>query len=92
MKKLFVPIVVLSAAALLMGCSADGSDRHGSKGGHLPSPERLLKELDSDNDGVLSREEVKGPLADHFGKVDANKDGFLSLSELQNMPRPKGRP
>ncbi|WP_298182889.1 EF-hand domain-containing protein [uncultured Pseudomonas sp.] len=92
MKQVLLAVAVLSAAVLMAGCAADASDKHGHKGGHPPSPERLINELDSNKDGVLSRGEVKGPLADQFAKIDVNHDGVLSLSELQRMPKPKGRP
>ncbi|MGL6261433.1 hypothetical protein [Vibrio sp. WXL103] len=44
-------------------------------------------ELDANGDGQLSRDEVKGPLAEHFDSLDANGDGFLSQDEL---PEPRG--
>lgn len=92
MNKVCVPVVLLSAAVLLMGCSSDNSGRQGPRGDHPPSPAALMKELDGNKDGVLSRKEVNGPLADHFAEVDSNKDGVLSLAELHNMPKRKGRP
>ncbi|GHC57746.1 hypothetical protein [Ulvibacter litoralis] len=55
-----------------------------------PSAEELLKQMDKDEDGLLSKEEIKGPLKDDFDKVDSNEDGFLSKEELEKAPKPKG--
>jgi Ca2+-binding EF-hand superfamily protein len=92
MKQVLLAVAVLSAAVLVAGCAADGPDKRGHRGAHPPSPQQLIKQLDGNQDGVLSRGEVKGPLADRFAKIDVNNDGVLSLAELQNMPKPKGRP
>ena len=56
-----------------------------------PPASELLKKMDANEDGKLSKKEVKGPLKKDFSKVDVNKDGFLSKSELEQMPAPKGR-
>jgi hypothetical protein len=38
--------------------------------------------LDSDGDGLVSREEFAAPMNDHFGRMDKNGDGRLSGDEL----------
>ncbi len=52
-----------------------------------PSIDELIKMMDSNKDGKLSKEEVKGPLEKDFAKVDTNKDGFLSKAELEKAPK-----
>ena len=47
--------------------------------------------MDANEDGKLSKEEVKGPLKDHFDTVDADEDGFITEEELENAPKPKRR-
>ncbi|MCK0131406.1 EF-hand domain-containing protein [Flavobacteriaceae bacterium F08102] len=54
-----------------------------------PSIEQLMKDLDANEDGKLSLAEVKGPLKDDFTKIDLNKDGFLTIEELEKAPKPK---
>lgn len=56
-----------------------------------PKPEQILKELDKDEDGKISRAEAKGPLKKHFAKIDADEDGYVSLEELNKAPKPKRR-
>ena len=46
--------------------------------------------MDADNDGMLSKTEVKGPLAENFSSIDTNNDGKLSETELKNAPKPQG--
>ncbi|WP_397363149.1 YHYH protein [Olleya sp. R77988] len=53
----------------------------------------LLAEMDANNDGKLSKTEVRGPLANDFSKIDTNNDGFISKGELEKAPRPeRGEP
>lgn len=55
-----------------------------------PSVIELLTEMDEDKDGQLSRSEVKGPLEQDFDRIDLDKNGFLSVEELKNAPKPEG--
>ena len=41
--------------------------------------------MDTDKDGKLSKNEVKGPLKQDFNSIDTNKDGFISKSELEKV-------
>lgn len=56
-----------------------------------PSLEELFKEMDKNEDGMLSKKEVKGPLKNDFDNIDANEDGLLSMEELENAPKPERR-
>jgi len=42
----------------------------------------LIKELDADRDGRISKEEARGMIREHFAKLDTSRDGFLSHDEL----------
>jgi Ca2+-binding EF-hand superfamily protein len=44
--------------------------------------DRLLRELDKNHDGRISRREAQGELRDEFDTIDTDKDGFLSRDEL----------
>lgn len=53
------------------------------------SAEKLLKEVDQDEDGLLNELEVaakdKRDLMEHFSEIDENGDGQLDLEELKSF-------
>lgn len=60
--------------------------------GNMPAVSQLISQMDSNNDGKLSKSEVKGPLLNDFSKIDSNNNGYLEEDELKNAPKPQGRP
>jgi Ca2+-binding EF-hand superfamily protein len=44
---------------------------------------QLLQRMDTNKDGMISRDEAKGPLAKNFDLLDTNKDGYLDKDELR---------
>lgn len=56
-----------------------------------PTIKELFKMMDKNEDAKLSKEEVKGPLAKDFDKIDTDEDGFLTAEELKKAPKPKRR-
>jgi Ca2+-binding EF-hand superfamily protein len=56
-----------------------------------PTFSELIKEMDTNEDGKLSEDEIKGPLKDNFEKIDTDEDGFITEEEFENAPKPKGR-
>jgi hypothetical protein len=51
----------------------------------LPAPAEILKSWDKDGDGAVSKEEwtAAGRPAERFDAVDANKDGKITVAELE---------
>jgi Ca2+-binding EF-hand superfamily protein len=47
----------------------------------------LLKQFDTDMDGMISKKEATGKLAENFDKFDLNKDGYLDRTELRAVAR-----
>ena len=56
-----------------------------------PTFAQLLEKMDKNEDGKLSKAELKGPLKENFEKVDADEDGFITEAEFKKAPKPKGR-
>ena len=63
----------------------------GERRGGPPSVDQLFHQLDTNEDGQLSKSEVKGPLLEQFDAVDTNGDGLLSRKEVENAPKPPRR-
>lgn len=73
-------IIALAFALALTGASvtAFAANDDGPRGQQPPS----FDQLDTNSDGQLSKDEVKGPLVKDFEEFDANGDGFLTEDEL----------
>ncbi len=56
-----------------------------------PTFKELLEKMDANEDGKLSKKEVKGPLKVDFAKADADEDGFITEEEFKKALKPKGR-
>ncbi|MDO6472855.1 EF-hand domain-containing protein [Maribacter sp. 1_MG-2023] len=90
MKRITLKTGLLFAMLVAFGTVTANAQSKGDRK-EPPTTTELLKQMDKDEDGQLSKEEVKGPLKDDFDKIDANEDGFLSKEELDNAPKPKRR-
>ena len=88
-KKLGISLI---AIGLLTACNLkaqQGGNRGERKG--PPTFEELLSKMDKNEDGKLSKEEVKGPLQRHFDQIDTNEDGLLTEEEFEKAPKPERR-
>jgi Ca2+-binding EF-hand superfamily protein len=82
--------VVLGILVFLFALSvnAQSSDRQ-ERGKKPPTFKELLKKMDANKDGKLSKKEIKGPLKNDFKKIDTNEDDFISKKEFEKAPKPK---
>ena len=76
------------AVAFIATTNAQPSDRQ-ERGEKPPTFEELIEKMDKNEDGKLSKKEVKEPLKDHFSKIDTNEDGFITEKEFEKAPKPK---
>lgn len=81
--------LTLGAIILLATTSSYAQPPQGHDGKKQPTAAELIKKMDADKDGKLSKKEVKGPIKDDFEKIDTDKDGYLTLEELKKAPKPE---
>jgi Ca2+-binding EF-hand superfamily protein len=70
-------IIFAAAAAALLAAGAAQAQ--------MPAPADIVKNMDRDRDGAISKDEwtAAGRPAERFDAVDANKDGKVSVAELE---------
>ncbi|MEM6344248.1 MAG: EF-hand domain-containing protein [Bacteroidota bacterium] len=57
-----------------------------------PNFARILKDLDKNEDGKISKEEAAGPLKNDFSRIDTNEDGLIDEEEFKaGAPKPPRR-
>lgn len=91
MKRITLKTGLLFAMLVAFGTVTVSAQSKGERK-ERPTYAKLIKEMDKDEDGLLSKDEVKGPLKDNFSEIDTDEDGFISEEEFDNAPKPKGRP
>ena len=52
-----------------------------------PSFENMLKKMDDNKDGKISKSEVKGKLKENFDRRDVNKDGYITENEMRRRKK-----
>ncbi len=57
-----------------------------------PTFKELIEEMDTNKDGKLSKDEIKGRLKKDFEKIDTDEDGFITEKEFEKAPKPNERP
>ncbi|MFZ1323214.1 MAG: EF-hand domain-containing protein [Ignavibacteria bacterium] len=82
-------ILIITIIFILYGCNSS-NDTAGNRSPQdgRPTTAEIFSQMDNNKDGILSKEEVIGPLKDDFAKIDTNSDGFITEEELNNAPKP----
>jgi hypothetical protein len=81
-------LLILFTFTILISCKSNqGKREQQDPNGQRPSSTQIISELDSNEDGKLSKSEVKGPIANDFRNIDRNHDGFLTLEELNKAEK-----
>ena len=89
MKSSTIKTVILTFGVMIflsISSFAQGQNKQDKK---PPTFSELLKEMDKNEDGKLSKAEVKGPLKEEFSTVDTDEDGFITEAEFKKAPKPK---
>lgn len=80
--------VVIIMASYQLNAQSNNDERERRE---PPSIDEIFEHMDTNEDGKLSKKEVKGPLSRNFNRVDTNEDGFISREELEKAPKPRRR-
>lgn len=92
MKLNTIKVGILSIAiASLFSINVNAQSSNRSLNRQPPTTAELLNMMDANEDGKLSKKEVKGPLKNLFSKIDTDEDGFLNKEELDNAPKLSGK-
>lgn len=84
-------VLIVLGLTLFISHNSFGQSQNRKERREPPTFEQLLKDMDKNEDGKLSKDEIKGPLKENFDEVDANEDGFITEKEFEKAPKPKRR-
>ena len=88
----FKTAVLAFGTIVVMSISSFGQSQIRQDRKKPPTFSELLEKMDANEDGKLSKDELKGPLKDNFAKVDSDEDGFITEEEFKKAPKPKRGP
>lgn len=88
MKKLTLSLLIISFLSISITAYAQGSKQQ-RQGGKPPSVEEIFSQMDVNQDNQLSEDEVTGPIKKDFIDIDTDGDGFISVDELKDAPKPR---
>jgi Ca2+-binding EF-hand superfamily protein len=90
-KKTKIPTIaaMIVATTFLLSNQAYSQNRPQGRQQEPPSFSKLLSQMDTNKDGMLSKKEVKGPLKRDFSKIDTDQNGFITKEEFDKAPKPK---
>ncbi|WP_350284795.1 EF-hand domain-containing protein [uncultured Croceitalea sp.] len=89
---MFKTVLMTFGMILLFTTSSFGQSQNRQERREPPTFEELIEAMDANEDGKLSKDEIKGRLKKNFEKIDADEDGFITAEEFENAPRPERRP
>ncbi len=76
---------------VLFSASAFGQSQNRQERKKPPTFEEMIEEMDANEDGKLSEDEIKGRLKKDFAKIDTDEDGFITAEEFEKAPKPERR-
>ncbi len=81
---LLVAVMALGGTAAYVGNAIASGNFHGARfGGHHGGPVQMLRQFDTNKDGIVSLEEVQTEADRRIGENDSDGDKALSLEEYE---------
>ncbi len=78
----------LTVLAVVFSTNALASDRPEPPSGGMGKPPSF-SEMDKNSDGVLTSDEVQGPMRDHFSDIDTDGNGKITETEFSSHRPPE---
>ncbi|WP_234971636.1 CREC-EF hand family protein [Mesonia phycicola] len=85
----FKNIVMVAVFCLAFVSYSNAQSDRGGERKEPPTFAKLIEEMDANEDGKLSEDEVKGPLKENFSTIDTDEDGFITEKEFEDAPKPE---
>ncbi|WP_205692160.1 EF-hand domain-containing protein [Cellulophaga sp. Z1A5H] len=82
-------VIQLGVMGVFLLMFSYGNAQEKGKGKKPPTFTELLEKMDKNDDGMLSKDEVKGPLKDNFAEIDTDEDGYITEEEMKKAPKPE---
>jgi Ca2+-binding EF-hand superfamily protein len=79
--------LVLAAAATALFAGPLSAQAAGSQSGHWSSSGNLLRQMDRDKNGTVSKAEFLQFMSQKFNRLDTNRNGKLEPNELRPLIR-----
>ncbi|WP_299325963.1 EF-hand domain-containing protein [uncultured Maribacter sp.] len=85
----FKTVLMAFGITLFFSASSYAQSQNRQERKEPPTFEELIERMDTNEDGKLSEDEIKGRLKKDFTKIDADEDGFITEEEFKNAPKPE---
>ena len=79
--------LILAVAVTVLFAGSLSARAAGSQSGHWSQSGRLLRQMDRDKNGTVSKAEFLQFMSRKFNRLDTNRNGTLDRNELQPLIR-----
>ncbi|MCH8906341.1 MAG: hypothetical protein IH840_04555 [Candidatus Heimdallarchaeota archaeon] len=81
---LSAPVLAEDSASVTMDIKMGAAMGTTSEGDHKGKKMRMMEKMDTDADGMISKDEFMAMHAKKFAEMDADSDGMLSMDEMKS--------
>ena len=81
--------LLIFGTALFFSTNAFGQSQNRPERRERPTFAEIIEKMDANEDGKLSKDEIKGRLKEQFENIDADEDGFITEEEFEKALKPR---